>query len=101
MLSTAVIHRRIRRVIVTSLIRLHPVVRDHRWFEAAAAPDGYRIAAVTSRPSLPGDAAHRSTRSAWSCGHSQLTITVPGCHGWWRGHPSGSRASPGVACSSA
>src|SRR5205809_382376 len=41
MLSTAVIQRRIRRVIVTSLIRLHPAVRDHRWFEAAAAADGY------------------------------------------------------------
>jgi hypothetical protein len=53
MLSTAVIQRRIRRVIAASLIRWRPVVRDHRCFEAAAAPDGCRaapsLAAMTGR----------------------------------------------------
>src|SRR5262245_26850710 len=50
MLSTAVIQRRIRRVIVTSLVRWHPVVRDHRWFEAAAAPDGSAWRRGPTRP---------------------------------------------------
>src|SRR5215510_10040213 len=42
--STAVIHRRARRAIMTSLIQLLPRSRDQRCFEAAAAPDGYRVA---------------------------------------------------------
>src|SRR5215470_115702 len=49
MLSIAVIQRRARRVIVTSLIRLRPVVRDHRWFGAAAPADGYRPPATATR----------------------------------------------------
>jgi hypothetical protein len=44
MLSTAVIQSRIRRVIVTSLLRLRPVVWDQWWFGAAAAAYGYRAA---------------------------------------------------------
>src|SRR6266566_37455 len=62
MLSTAVIQRRSRRVIVTSLIRLHPAVRDHRWFEAAAAADGYPPAG--GHHPAPGDAAQQRRRPA-------------------------------------
>src|SRR5215470_8586032 len=41
MLSTAVVQRRTRRVIVTSSISVHPVLGDHRRFDTAPAPDWY------------------------------------------------------------
>src|SRR6266516_5624736 len=80
MLSTAVIQRRTRRVIVTSLIRLRPVVGDHRWFEAAAAPDGYRIAAGTGPP------ARREAREL-----------LARCRGSAEAGPGGDQLAPGTA----
>src|SRR5262249_60598181 len=57
--STAVIHRRARRVMMTSLIQLLPRSRDQRCVEAPAAPDGDRLApAPAATPGRTGTLAH-------------------------------------------